>query len=90
MSTLGPTFETPAEIRAYRALGADAVGMSTVPEAILANAVGLRVAGLSFITNLAAGISATPLTHQEVMAVSEREMPKLREFFQSFFEGYGK
>jgi len=88
LSTLGPTFETPAEIRAYRAMGADAVGMSTVPEAILANAAGLKVAGLSFITNLAAGISETPLTHQEVMDVSEREMPKLRRYFQSFFEAF--
>jgi purine-nucleoside phosphorylase len=62
----GPSYETPAEIRMLAALGADAVGMSTVPEAICARHMGLRVAGISCITNLAAGISAQPLSHQEV------------------------
>lgn len=64
---LGPTYETPAEIRMYRTIGADAVGMSTVPECIAANHLGVRVAGLSCITNLAAGLSAQKLTHQEVI-----------------------
>ncbi len=64
---LGPTYETPAEIRMYRTLGADAVGMSTVPEAIAANHLGVRVAGLSCITNLAAGLSPQKLSHQEVI-----------------------
>jgi len=59
LAASGPSYETPAEIRAYRTLGADAVGMSTVPEATLANAAGLRVAGISCITNFAAG-SAWP------------------------------
>jgi purine-nucleoside phosphorylase len=86
LATTGPTFETPAEISACRQLGADAVGMSTVPEAILANAAGLRVAGLSCITNLAAGISPVPLTHQEVIEISRREMPNLRNYLSKFFE----
>lgn len=64
---LGPTYETPAEIRMYRTLGADAVGMSTVPECIAANHLGVRVAGISCITNLAAGLSAQKLSHQEVI-----------------------
>jgi purine-nucleoside phosphorylase len=64
----GPHFETPAEIRMLRGLGADLVGMSTVLEAIAARAVGLEVFGLSLVTNLAAGITGEPLDHQEVLA----------------------
>jgi purine-nucleoside phosphorylase len=64
----GPAYETPAEVRALRASGADAVGMSTVPEATLANAAGLRVAALSFITNTAAGLAAGRLSHDEVVS----------------------
>ncbi|MBK5927188.1 purine-nucleoside phosphorylase [Rhodobaculum claviforme] len=66
----GPSFETPAEIRALRHLGADAVGMSTVPEVILARHLGLRVAGLSIITNMAAGLSDVPLSHAQTQAVA--------------------
>ena len=62
----GPTYETPAEIRMLRRLGGDAVGMSTVPEVIVANHSGMRVLGISCITNMAAGISETKLTHEEV------------------------
>ena len=74
----GPTYETPAEIQAYHRMGADAVGMSTVPEAILANACGMLVAGLSCITNLAAGISKTPLSHEEVTQATREAMPRMK------------
>jgi len=63
---LGPTYETPAEVQMAKRLGADLVGMSTVPEAIALNHMGVRVCGISLVTNLAAGISATPLSHEEV------------------------
>lgn len=72
MGYSGPTYETPAEIRMSRILGADAVGMSTVPEVIVAQHVGLRVAGISCITNMAAGILDQPLNHEEVIEVSAR------------------
>jgi purine-nucleoside phosphorylase len=68
----GPTYETPAEIRAFAKLGADAVGMSTVPEAIVARQCGMRVAGMSCITNLAAGRGKQPLSHAEVLETAER------------------
>lgn len=68
----GPSYETPSEIRAFRTLGADAVGMSTVPEAIAARHAGLEVLGLSCITNMASGVLPQPLVHDEVMEVARR------------------
>jgi purine-nucleoside phosphorylase len=72
LAVSGPSYETPAEIRAFARLGADAVGMSTVPEAMVARQCGLRVAGISCITNLAAGISKRELSHAEVLETAER------------------
>ena len=80
----GPTYETPAEVQAYKAQGADVVGMSTVPEATLAAACGMRVAGLSLVTNLAAGISRRPLNHEEVIAASEEAKPKMQAIVDDF------
>ena len=68
----GPSFETPAEIRALRTLGADLVGMSTVPEVIVARQMGIEVLGISCVTNLAAGILDQPITHEEVLETGER------------------
>ncbi|MBI2821979.1 MAG: purine-nucleoside phosphorylase [Acidobacteria bacterium] len=72
----GPSYETPAEVRMLAALGADAVGMSTVPEVIAANHAGLRVLGISCITNMAAGISGQKLDHREVVDVAGRARAK--------------
>lgn len=72
LAVRGPQYETPAEVRAFRALGADAVGMSTVLEVIQARALGMRVAGLSCITNPAAGLGRTPPSHAEVLETGRR------------------
>lgn len=83
----GPSFETPAEIRAAGILGADAVGMSTVPEAILARQRGLRVVALSLIANLAAGMAAAPLTHQQTIDVVGAAADNVRRLLTAFLEG---
>ena len=69
---MGPCYETPAEVQAYKTLGADVVGMSTVPEAVFAKACGMQIAGISLVTNLAAGISRQPLKHEDVVAAGEQ------------------
>jgi purine-nucleoside phosphorylase len=69
---LGPSYETRAEVRMLHTMGADAVGMSTVPEVLVARAIGMRVLGLSCITNLACGLSDEPITHQDVLATTAR------------------
>ena len=79
----GPSFETPAEIRMARTMGADAVGMSTAPEAIAARHLGVDVLGLSCITNMAAGVLDQPLVHDEVMETARR----VRGSFIALLEG---
>ena len=90
LAVSGPSYETPAEIRAFATLGADAVGMSTVPEAIVARQHGLRVAAVSCITNLAAGISKAKLSHTEVLETAERVKKSGAALLKNFAELYGK
>jgi purine-nucleoside phosphorylase len=82
LATPGPSFETPAEIRAFRTMGADLVGMSTVPETIVARHMGIEVLGISCVTNLAAGISATQLSHEEVFEAGARVQHRLAGLFK--------
>jgi purine-nucleoside phosphorylase len=79
VAVTGPSYETPAEIKMARAIGGDAVGMSTVPEVIAARHAGLRVLGLSCLTNMAAGVADTPLDHREVLEMGERVKGALLE-----------
>ena len=88
LAVSGPSYETPAEIRAFARLGADAVGMSTVPEAIVARQCGMNVAALSCITNLAAGISKDNLSHAEVLETAERVKVSAAKLIKSFAEFY--
>ena len=81
---LGPSYETPAEVRMLERIGADAVGMSTVPEVIVARAIGMRVVGVSCITNLASGLSLTPLSHDEVIDTTTRVAKRFQALVTDF------
>jgi len=90
LAVSGPSYETPAEIRAFARLGADAVGMSTVPEAMVARQCGLNVAAISCITNLAAGIGKEKLSHAEVLETAERVKTLAAKLLKYFCGLYGQ
>jgi len=89
-AVLGPTYETPAEIRMLERLGADAVGMSTVPEVIAARALGLRVMAISLITNLAAGLSSEPLSHDEVLDAGRKAGKEMERLVRGVLRDLGR
>jgi len=88
MAVSGPSYETPAEIRAFARLGADAVGMSTVPEAMVARQCKLNVAGISCITNPGAGLGKTHLSHAEVLETASRVRPLAVKLLRNFLKLY--
>jgi purine-nucleoside phosphorylase len=90
LAVCGPSYETPAEIRAFARLGADAVGMSTVPEVIVARQCGLKVAAVSCLTNLAAGRSRKTLSHTEVLETAERVKNVAAQLLKTFVRLYGQ
>ncbi len=90
LAVSGPSYETPAEIRAFARLGADAVGMSTVPEAMVARQCGLNVAAISCITNLAAGIGKEKLSHAEVLETAEQVKTLAAKLLKHFVGLYGQ
>jgi len=85
----GPHFETPAEIRALKVLGAQAVGMSTVPEVILARHQGLPLCALSIVTNYASGMSPTPLSHEQTMEYAKMATDGVERLLNAFLHAYG-
>ncbi len=89
MGLVGPTYETPAEVRMIEKFGADAVGMSTVPEVIVATALGMKCAAVSLITNKAAGISLVPLAHDEVLQVGREAAAKFEQLIRGFVATLG-
>jgi purine-nucleoside phosphorylase len=86
----GPSFESPAEIRMMRIIGADLVGMSTIPEVIMANKLGMKVLGLSMVTNMAAGITGRPLTHSEVIEATQKGADKFKRLVRGIVERLGR
>jgi purine-nucleoside phosphorylase len=86
VSYLGPSYETKAEIKAFKLLGGDAVGMSTVPEVILARQANVKVLGLSIITNMSTGISKNKLSHEEVLEVGKKSIKKLSKLIIGFLD----
>jgi xanthosine phosphorylase len=88
LGVLGPTYETPAEIRAYTLLGADLIGMSTIPEVIVARHAGMKVAAISTVTNMACGLSDEKLNHDNVLIVAKNAANDLANVLKSFMENY--
>lgn len=86
----GPSFESPAEIRMFHKLGIDTVGMSTVVEAIAANHMGMKICGISFISNLAAGMNPNPLTHAEVQEAADKAAPKFKKLVTEVVKKFGE
>lgn len=86
MSYLGPSYETPAEIKAFRMLGGDAIGMSTVPEVIVARHASIKVLGISIITNMASGISKEKLSHEDVLKTSQKSLSRFSNLLTSFLK----
>jgi xanthosine phosphorylase len=86
LAVRGPSFENPAEIRAFRTLGADLVGMSTVPECIVARSLGMRVAALSAVTNLAEGMGGDKISHEQTLAAAARGAENLQPILERFLD----